>query len=82
MVPIGPKKRPLLEYVVGLLVFHKIRDITMLTGYRADEVEKYFDNGSRFGTRINYSRIRDMHWEVLAHLRTRFLTVSCRHSTM
>lgn len=56
MVPIGPRKRPLLEYVVRLLVRHKLRDITMLTGYRADEIENYFDDGSRFGARINYSR--------------------------
>ena len=56
MVPIGSRKKPLLEYVVRLLVFHKIRDITMLTGYRAEEIENYFDNGSRFGARINYSK--------------------------
>ncbi|MDG6904683.1 MAG: nucleotidyltransferase family protein [Nitrososphaerota archaeon] len=56
MVPIGPRKRPLLEYVVRLLVHHKLRDITMLTGYRAEEIENYFDDGSRFGARINYSR--------------------------
>jgi len=56
MVPIGSKKRPLLEYVVRLLVFHKIRDITMLTGYRAEEIENYFDDGSKFDARITYSR--------------------------
>ncbi|MDG6923238.1 MAG: NTP transferase domain-containing protein, partial [Nitrososphaerota archaeon] len=44
MVPIGPRKRPLLEYVVRLLVHHKLRDITMLTGYRAEEIENYFDD--------------------------------------
>ena len=56
MIPIGPKRRPLLEYVVRLLVFHRIRDITMLTGYRAEEIENYFDDGSRFDARINYSK--------------------------
>jgi mannose-1-phosphate guanylyltransferase len=56
MVPIGPKRKPLLEYVVRLLVFHKVRKITMLTGYRAEEIENYFDDGSRFGAEINYSR--------------------------
>ena len=56
MIPIGSKRRPLLEYVVRLLVFHKIRDITMLTGYKAEEIENYFDDGSRFDARINYSK--------------------------
>jgi mannose-1-phosphate guanylyltransferase len=56
MVPIGSKKKPLLEYVVRLLVYHKIRNITMLTGYRAEEIENYFDDGSRFGAKINYSK--------------------------
>lgn len=55
MIPIGAKRRPLLEYVVRLLVFHKIHDITMLAGYRAEEIENYFGNGSRFNARINYS---------------------------
>lgn len=56
MVPIGPKKKPLLEYVVRLLVYHKIYNITMLTGYRAEEIENYFDDGSRFDAEINYSK--------------------------
>jgi mannose-1-phosphate guanylyltransferase len=56
MVPIGSKKKPLLEYVVRLLVYHNISNITMLTGYRAEEIENYFDDGSRFGAKINYSK--------------------------
>ncbi|MDG6999823.1 MAG: nucleotidyltransferase family protein [Nitrososphaerota archaeon] len=56
MVPIGPRKKPLLEYVVRLLVYHKIKNITMLTGYRAEEIENYFDDGSRFEASINYSK--------------------------
>ena len=56
MVPIGPRRKPLLEYVVRLLVYHKITNITMLTGYRAEEIENYFDDGTRFGARINYSK--------------------------
>ncbi len=56
MVPIGSKRKPLLEYVVRLLVYHKILNITMLTGYKAEEIENYFDDGSRFGAKINYSK--------------------------
>ena len=59
MIPIGSRRKPLLEYVVRLLVFHKIPDITMLTGYRAEEIENYFDDESRFGARMNYSRNPD-----------------------
>jgi mannose-1-phosphate guanylyltransferase len=56
MIPVGPRRKPLLEYVVRLLVYHDIRSITMLNGYRAEEIENYFGNGSRFGAEINYSR--------------------------
>lgn len=56
MVPIGAKRRPLLEYVIRLLVHHNVRDITLLTGYKSEEIENYFGEGSRFGARINYSR--------------------------
>lgn len=56
MIPIGARKEPLLEYVVKLLVHHKIEDITMLTGYRAEEIENYFRDGKRLRAKINYSR--------------------------
>jgi mannose-1-phosphate guanylyltransferase len=56
MIPIGPRRRPLLEYVVRLLAFHKITDIVMLTGYRSEEIENYFGDGSRFRANIGYSR--------------------------
>jgi mannose-1-phosphate guanylyltransferase len=56
MIPIGARRRPLLEYAVRLLAFHKVNDIVMLTGYRFEEIENYFGDGSRFGARMNYSR--------------------------
>ena len=56
MIPVGPKRRPLLEYIVRLLVHHGVMDITLLTGYRAEEIEHYFEGGSRFGAKITYSR--------------------------
>jgi mannose-1-phosphate guanylyltransferase len=56
MIPIGPRRKPLLEYVIRLLVYHNIDDITLLTGYRSEEIENYFGNGSRFGAKINYSQ--------------------------
>ena len=33
-----------------------MRDITLLTGYRAEEIEHYFEGGRKFGARISYSR--------------------------
>ena len=31
MVPVGPSKRPLLEYIIRLLSFHGIKELTLLT---------------------------------------------------
>lgn len=58
MIPIGERRRPLLEYIVRLLVFHGVRDITMLASYRMEEIRDYFEDGSAFGPRIAYSRDR------------------------
>jgi mannose-1-phosphate guanylyltransferase len=55
MIPIGPRRRPLLEYVVRLLAWHKVREITLLTGYRSEQIENYFGDGSRFEAKIAYS---------------------------
>jgi mannose-1-phosphate guanylyltransferase len=56
MIPIGSRRRPLLQYVVRLLVYHKIREMTLLTGYKSEEIEDYFVDGTRFGAKIRYSR--------------------------
>jgi mannose-1-phosphate guanylyltransferase len=56
MIPIGSKQRPLLEYIVRLLAFNGIRDITLLTGYRSEDIERYFEDGSKLGVRVSYSR--------------------------
>ncbi len=55
MIPVGAKRRPLLEYIVKLLVYHDVREIVLLTGYRAEEIERYFEDGSKFGAKISYS---------------------------
>jgi mannose-1-phosphate guanylyltransferase len=59
MIPVGPKMRPLLEFVVRLMVYHGVPDLVLLTGYKADEIERYFGDGARFGARISYSRDTD-----------------------
>ncbi|HXW37871.1 MAG TPA: nucleotidyltransferase family protein [Nitrososphaerales archaeon] len=55
MIPVGPKRRPLLEYIIRLLAHHGIGETVLLTGYRTDEIRSYFEDGSRFGMRIRYS---------------------------
>jgi mannose-1-phosphate guanylyltransferase len=54
MVPIGSKQKPLLEYVIRLLKYHNITEVCILAGYKADQIENYFDDGSRFGVKITY----------------------------
>jgi mannose-1-phosphate guanylyltransferase len=56
MIPIGAKRRPLLEYIIRLLVYHNVRDIVLLTGYKGEEIERYFEDGSKFGARLTYSQ--------------------------
>jgi len=56
MIPIGVKQKPLLEYVVRLLKFHGIRDISFLVNYKAEQIANYFDDGSRFNVQISYIR--------------------------
>lgn len=56
MIPVGNKKRPLLEYIVRLLAYNGVRDLTLLTGYRSEDIEGYFEDGSKFGVKLVYSR--------------------------
>jgi len=56
MVPIGTRRRPLLEYVVRLLGYNGITEITLLTGYRSEDIQRYFGEGGKWGVRISYSR--------------------------
>ncbi len=56
MIPIGPRMRPALEYGIRQIVMGGISEITLLTGYKAEEVENYFEDGSKFGAKITYSR--------------------------
>jgi len=54
MLPIGSKQKPLLEYVIRLLKFHGIKDLTLLVDYKAEQIQNYFDDGSRFNVKISY----------------------------
>ena len=54
MIPVGG--RPYLERVIESFARCGLRDIVLLTGYRAEVVEEHFGDGARFGVRIAYSR--------------------------
>ena len=59
MIPVGPKKLPLLAYVTAMLKHHGITRVALLTGYRGDEVKRYFGNGSDRGMNLSYSEDRE-----------------------
>ncbi|MEM1508863.1 MAG: nucleotidyltransferase family protein [Thermofilaceae archaeon] len=54
MIPVGSKQKPLLEYIIRLLKYHGISDITLLVNYKAEQIINYFDDGSRFGVKLAY----------------------------
>jgi NDP-sugar pyrophosphorylase family protein len=54
MIPING--RPYLERVIDSFARCGLRDVVLLTGYRAEVVEEHFGDGKRFGVNIAYSR--------------------------
>ena len=58
MLPIGG--RPMLEYVIGHLASHNLRQIIITTHYMSQRIVDYFGDGNRFGVCLRYS-----HEEVL-----------------
>jgi D-glycero-alpha-D-manno-heptose 1-phosphate guanylyltransferase len=54
MIEIGG--RPYLEHVVESFANRSLRELVLLTGYRAEVIEAHFGDGAKFGVRIAYSR--------------------------
>jgi NDP-sugar pyrophosphorylase family protein len=48
--------RPYLERIIESFARCGLRDVVLLTGYRAEVIEEHFGDGDRFGVRIQYSR--------------------------
>ena len=48
------KGKPLMEYVIDLLVVHGVKEIGVNLNYRGHEIASYFGDGSRFGAQITY----------------------------
>ena len=54
MIPFYQK--PFLRYLIERLVDQGIKEVLILTGYKADIIEDYFEDGSEYGIKIHYSR--------------------------
>ncbi len=55
MIPIGPKKLPVLVYIVKLMTYYGIKDVALLTGYRSEDIRNFFGDGGQFGAAFAYS---------------------------
>ena len=55
MIPVGPKKLPLLAYIIRLVSHHGVKRIALLTGYRSEDIRQYFGDGSSHGVHLEYS---------------------------
>ncbi len=54
IIPVAGK--PYLEWQIELLRGHGLREFVLLTGYLAEQIEAHFQDGSRWGVAIRYSR--------------------------
>ncbi|OGS42074.1 MAG: hypothetical protein A3K67_00595 [Euryarchaeota archaeon RBG_16_62_10] len=52
MIPVA--NRPILEHVVDALVKNDVHDIVMVVGYRKERIMSHFEDGRKFGARIEY----------------------------
>lgn len=52
MLPI--KGKPMVQHVIELLKSHGVTEIYLAIGYKGEQIEGYFGNGSRFGLNIKY----------------------------
>src|SRR3954470_2751956 len=48
--------KPILEHILSGLLGAGIRDVFIVTGFRADVIESYFGDGSKWKARIGYGR--------------------------
>ncbi|HEX9907147.1 MAG TPA: bifunctional sugar-1-phosphate nucleotidylyltransferase/acetyltransferase [Thermoplasmata archaeon] len=52
MIPVA--NRPILEYVVDALVRNDVHEIVMVVGYRKERIMSHFEDGKKFGAKIEY----------------------------
>ncbi len=63
MLPVNEK--PLIEHTIMSLVAAGLKDIILVTGHLGSKIERYFEDGSRFGAHISY--ITDLEEKGTAH---------------
>ncbi|SFK81362.1 CBS domain-containing protein [Paenibacillus sp. 1_12] len=54
LLKVGPK--PILEIILDSLIAHSFRNFYFSVNYKAEMIESYFENGSRWGVNIRYLR--------------------------
>ena len=54
LIPVGSRQKPLLEHILLLLKRHGIVDVKLLVGYKHEQIVNYFNDGRRFGIKIEY----------------------------
>jgi len=54
MIPVGSRQKPLLEYIVRLLRFYDLTDITLLVNHKAPQISNFFGDGSRLDVGLRY----------------------------
>jgi len=50
------QSKPILEHIIGGILAAGVRDIFIVTGYRAETIEGHFGDGAKWGARIAYGR--------------------------
>ena len=53
MLPLG--KKPLLEHLIKWIKKNGVKDIVLCVSYLHETIEKYFEDGSKFGVNIEYA---------------------------
>ncbi len=48
--------KPILEHILAGILAAGVREIFIVTGYRAETIEQYFGDGAKWGARISYGR--------------------------
>ena len=48
------KGKPMIQYILELLKNYGVYNVYLSVGYKSDQIEQYFGNGSRFGLNIKY----------------------------
>ncbi len=55
MIPLGPEERPVMDYIVNMLIKGNVNHVVLLVGYKWKYIRNYFGYGDRFGVKIDYS---------------------------